>query len=201
MSLFGLNRPALIFAVSAAALILFAAAVWFAANNLRGEAGPPAVARRETQPAPTPQASERDEAPTAPEATTSPNPTPITAPKPAAPSLPATVLRVPLAPGALRDGGEMARITPPRGGRAVLRLQLTLESDETGTYEAELLTAEGLHVSGARNLKARRSGSSVVLNFDVPARLLHPGDYQVKLDRRTGGQTESVGRYYFRASP
>ena len=95
----------------------------------------------------------------------------------------------------------MARITLPRGARAVLRLQLTLESDETGTYEAELLTAEGLHVSGARNLKARRSGSSVVLNFDVPARLLHPGDYQVKLDRRTGGRTESAGRYYFRASP
>jgi hypothetical protein len=108
---------------------------------------------------------------------------------------------VPLSPGALRDGGEMARLTLPRGARAVLRLQLALESDEPGTYEAALLTAEGLRVSGARGLKARRSGPDVVVSFDVPARLLRAADYQVKLSRRTGGRTESAGLYYFRALP
>ena len=95
----------------------------------------------------------------------------------------------------------MVRVTLPKDASAVVRLMLRLESDTQGTYTAELLTAEGRAVSAARELASRRMGQDAVVIFDVRARPLRAGDYQVKLARRTGGQTEGAGRYYFRVLP
>lgn len=202
LGLFDFKRPALSFAASLAALILVAGVIWIVSRNLR-ESGEPVIARLDPSPAPTPQTS--PQIVTSPTPNVDPNPTPNPTPKltptPVAPPPPrAAVASFVLLPGALRDGGEMSRVTLPKGARDTVRLQLALEANEPGAYRAELLTAEGKPVMTSRGLKASGATSGAKIVFDVPARSLQVGDYQVKLSRNTaGGSIEVVGRYYFRA--
>lgn len=105
-----------------------------------------------------------------------------------------------LLPGALRGPGDMTRVAVPRGERAILRLSLVLENPAPGTYRVELANADGQTVTVRNHLKPRENGQTKIV-FDVPARLIQTGDYQIKLARQTDGQLESVGRYYFRALP
>jgi hypothetical protein len=186
LDLFSFNRPAFVFATSFALLILFVGIVWFATKNLR-EQSEPIIAEKTT---PTPKPSPQTQTSPTPETTASPKPSPKTIQTPQEPSMPATIASFVLLPGAMRDGGEMARIKIPAGERDVVRLQLTLESDEKGIYHAELLTAEGMPV-----LATNKKNTNGKVVFDIPARLLKVGDYQIKLSRNG----ESVGRYYFRA--
>lgn len=194
--LFGLNRPALAFAVSFGALVLIIGIVWFITRSAR-ERDEPAIVRQDTLPTPKPQTAATQTP--VPGLTTTPSPAQKTTPPPIEPAPAALVATAVLLPGALRDGGEMARITLPEGERDIVRLQLTLEANEAGTYRAELLTAEGQPISIAGKLKASHTNGAARVVFDVPARRLKAGDYQVKLSRQTSGQLESVGRYYFRA--
>jgi hypothetical protein len=197
---FGLNRPALAFAIAFGALVLIIGIVWWITRSAR-ERDEPAIVRQDTLPTQKPQTSPPT-APTptpVPGLTTAPSPAQKTTPPPVEPAPAALVATAVLMPGALRDGGEMARITLPEGERDIVRLQLTLESNEAGTYRAELLTAEGQPISIAGKLKASHTNGAARVVFDVPARRLKAGDYQVRLSRQTGGQLESVGRYYFRA--
>lgn len=201
LGLFGFNRPALAFAVSFGALVLLVGLVWFIVRNAR-ETSEPTIVRQETLPTPTPRISPHAATtPTpGPDITTSPTPAPKATPSPVERSQTPLIATAVLMPGALRDGGDMARVTLPKGGRDIVRLQLTLESNEAGTYRAEVLTAEGQPVSIAGKLKASNTNGEAKVIFDVPARLLKAGDYQIKLSRRAaGGSIEGVGRYYFRA--
>jgi len=113
---------------------------------------------------------------------------------------PVAVASFVLLPGALRGPGEMTRVAVPRGERDVLRLSLVLENPGPGIYQAELATAEGQTLTVRKQLKPYQNGQTKV-TFNVPARLVQDGDYQVKLSRLHDGQLESVGRYYFRAHP
>lgn len=201
LSLFGFNRPALAFAASFGALALLVGIVWFITRNAR-DRNEPAIVRQETLPTPTPQISTPSvTTPTpSPDITASPTPAPKITPPPVEPTQAPLIATAVLMPGALRDGGNMARITLPKGGRDLVRLQLTLESNEPGTYRAELLTAESQPISIAGKLKASNTNGAAKVIFDIPARLLKIGDYQVKLSRRAaGGSIEGVGLYYFRA--
>ena len=201
LSLFGFNRPALAFAVSFGALVLLVGLVWLITRNSRDE-NESAIVRQETAPTPSPQISPQSATtPTPdPDSTTSPTPTPKATPSPVEPTQTPLIATAVLMPGALRDGGNMPRLTLPKGGRDIVRLQLTLESNEVGTYRAELLTAEGQPVSIAGKLKVSNTNEAAKVIFDVPARLLKVGDYQVKLSRRAASRAiEGVGLYYFRA--
>lgn len=202
LGLFDFKRPALSFAASLAALILVAGVIWVVSRNVR-ENGEPVIAGLDPTPAPTPQTSPQIVTSPTPnvDPTPTPNPTPKLTPTPVAPTPPrAAVASFALLPGALRDGGEMSRVTLPKGARDTVRLHLALEANEPGTYRAELLTAEGRPVTTSRGLKATGTASGVKVVFDIPARSLQVGDYQVKLSRDAGGgSTEVVGRYYFRA--
>lgn len=204
--LFDFKRPALAFAASLAVIVVVGGLIWFIARNVR-ERHEPLIARQAPSPQPTPQTSPQPVTSPTPDAfpTPSPNATPNPTPKPTpspvelSPPRP-TIASFMLLPGALRDGGEMSRITIPKGERDIVRLQLPLESNEAGAYEVELLTAEGQSISTARKLKASATKSQAQVTFDVPARLLKVGDYQVKLSRiAADGSVENVGRYYFRA--
>lgn len=131
----------------------------------------------------------------------------VATPAPPAPQLKPTPSEPPIAvasfvlmPGALRGPGEMTRVAVPRGERAILRLSLILESPVPGQYQAELANADGKTVTVKKNLRPHRNGQTKII-FEVPARLVQPDDYQVKLSRQADGQFESVGRYYFRAHP
>lgn len=198
LGLFDFKRPALSFAVSLAALILVAGVIWLVSRNVR-ESGEPVIARLDPSPAPTPQTS--PQVVTSPTPNVDPNPTPKLTATPVAPAPPrAAVASFFLLPGAQRDGGEMSRVTLPKGARDTVRLQLALEANAPGTYRAELLTAEGKPVTLSRRLKASGAASGAKVVFDIPARALQVGDYQVKLSHHTaGGSIEVVGRYYFRA--
>ena len=200
LSLFGFNRPALAFAVSFGALVLLVGLVWFITRSAR-ERNEPAIVKHETLPTPSPQISPQSTVtPTPdPDSTTSPTPTPKATPSPVEPSQTPLIATAVLMPGALRDGGDMARVTLPKGDRDIVRLQLMLESNEPGTFRAELLTAEGQSIATASKLKASNTNAATQVNFTLPARRLQAGDYQVKLSRETNGQVEGVGRYYFRA--
>lgn len=129
-----------------------------------------------------------------------PKPTEMTevTPTPPEPTVPVVVANAVLLPGALRAGGEMTRVAVPGGVRDLVRISLVLENPEPAVYQAEVTTAEGQSVAVRSNLKPRANGHAKV-TFELPARLLQSGDYQVKLSRKADGQTEPVGRYYFRA--
>jgi hypothetical protein len=90
----------------------------------------------------------------------------------------------------------MPALSLPKGDQDVMRLQLALKPDQTGPYRAELVTIEGSPVFSAEALNPADSRAGI--DFDVPARLLKAGDYQVKLSRVDGGSKGSVASYYFR---
>jgi hypothetical protein len=95
------------------------------------------------------------------------------------------------------DSGKVSTVRVPAGAQDVVRFQLAAQTDQQGLYRAELLTIEGQKVFSAETTKtADRPGASV--DFDAPAALLKPGNYQIKLTRENAGAKESVGSYYFR---
>jgi hypothetical protein len=99
-------------------------------------------------------------------------------------------------PGLSPQSGEMPALNLPKGEQDVVQLQLVLKPDQTGPYRAELVTSAGSSVFSAEALKPDDSRAGI--DFDVPARLLKTGDYQVKLSRVDGGSEGSVVSYYFR---
>lgn len=129
----------------------------------------------------------------------SPNVAPNSSPTPSEPVVPPTIASFVLLPGATRSGGDMTRVAVPRGERDSVRLSLVLENPAEGPYRAEVTTAEGQTVQIRNNLTPTRNGHTKIV-FSIPAQLLHTSDYQIKVTRqKPDGQSESVGRYYFRA--
>lgn len=127
-----------------------------------------------------------------PEHQTSPSPMPVhdqTAESPVSVS-------VALTPSVSPWTSEMTAINLPKSDEDLVRLQLAIKPDQSGPYQAELLTIEGSSVFSADLLKPRDSGA--IIDCDVPAGLLKTGDYQIKLNRVDGGSKESVASYYFR---
>lgn len=192
--LFALNSPrAWAFAGSFAALLLLVGVTWFI---LKRPQESPLVAKNETtNSTETVRPAKSAEQPVAPNQQPSPAPNPSPSPE----TVPATVASFVLMPGALRSGGDMTRIAVPGGERDIVRLSLVVETPSEGTYQAELVTAEGQKVLVRPNLKITRNGHAKIV-LTVAARLLHTRDYQIKLTQtKPDGQSESAGRYYFRA--
>lgn len=114
----------------------------------------------------------------------------------------AAVVSFLLTPGASRStGGEVKKITIPRGARAI-RLQLDLAANSYRSYRAVLKTVEGpkeLFVRGMLRSRVGARGASVWLS--VPAKLLTRGDYQIQLSGETStGRYENIDTYYFRVA-
>jgi hypothetical protein len=103
---------------------------------------------------------------------------------------------VTLTPGLTRGSGEPARVQIPTDADA-LRLRLELPAAEHGSYRAALLTDSRTEVWAADELRPAPGASS--LDVDVPAGVVTPGDYQVRVSGRApGGRLEDVSRYTFR---
>lgn len=189
--LFALNSPrAWAVAGSFAALLLLVGVTWFILK--RPQESKPLIAKNE----PT-TVNSSEVVPQTGSPQSQPSPAPNASPSPE--TVPATVASFVLMPGALRSGGDMTRIAVPGGERDIVRLSLVVETPSEGTYQAELVTAEGQKVLVRPNLKITRNGHAKII-LTVPARLLHTRDYQIKLtQQKPDGPSESVGRYYFRA--
>jgi hypothetical protein len=95
------------------------------------------------------------------------------------------------------NSGKMPSLTLPKGEQAIVRFQLAVTPNKPGTYRAELLTADGQTVFSAESIKAPDNGSAQI-DFEVPARLLKTGNYQIRVVKDNAGAQENVGRYYFR---
>lgn len=196
-AIFSPQRPAWAVAGSFAVLILLVGLAWFVVKHRRETT--PSIARNDSPvPAFSPPAASQDSAPAAVSPVSQPTPAqkPEAVVPPAEP--PSTIVSLVLLPGAARGGGELARVTVPAGRRDVVRFTLVFEDEiAPGVYQAELLTAEGRSVSVAGNVKIEPGKRMVV---PLSARLLHRGDYQIKLSHgNAAGQAETVARYYFRA--
>jgi hypothetical protein len=114
------------------------------------------------------------------------------------PHQPQTVWAIELTPGLVRDDGVIKSFAVPANTDAV-RLQLDLAEDQHKSYEAVILDIDGRIVTSGNNIKAESiSGRHMVL-VDVPAALLTPGDYRVRLSGLSAnGSVENLGSYPFK---
>ena len=192
-SLFGFTRPAWRIAFGVLILLILFGTVWLVikepriarqiANRIIPRRSPPQSAPREAgHPTNT----------SMPEHQITPSPMPIHDQTAASP----VSVSIALMPAVSPQTSEMPALNLPKGEQDVVRLQLALKPDQTGPYRAELVTIEGSSVFSAEALKPIDSRAEI--DFDVPARLLKTGDYQIKLSRVDGGSKGSVASYYFR---
>jgi hypothetical protein len=95
------------------------------------------------------------------------------------------------------DGSENRISIPPGTGTVELRPEL--RRDDYATYRAVLLSDEGSEISRADNLKSRTESSSRFVNVNVPAHLLPPGYYSLKVTGiNANGTPEDLSSYRFR---
>jgi hypothetical protein len=104
-----------------------------------------------------------------------------------------------LAPGLVRSGGGM---TVVRAGQAQsVRIQFLLESDEYQRYHASIETPEGRNIFSGAALRPMSSAEGRTVPLTVPATVLTPGDYIVRLSGANQGVAgESVAEYPFRVA-
>jgi hypothetical protein len=191
--LLGLDRPAWRIAFAVLILVILFGAVWLAIKE-------PRIARqitnriipRRSGPSSAPREAGHAVNTSTPEHLTTPSPLPVHD-QTASSMIAATIT---LSSAVSPQANEMPVLNLPKGDQDVVRLQLALKPDQTGPYRAELLTIERSPVLSADSLKPNDPRTGI--DFDVPARLLKAGSYQVKLSQINERSRESVASYYFR---
>lgn len=104
----------------------------------------------------------------------------------------------PLKGGLIRDEQDIKAFTIPKTEELV-QLRLQIGAGDYQSFQAVLLTAENQELFTLPNLKATSLGGERVVVIYLPAKILMPGDYQLKLSGLTQNiQTLYLGRYNFR---
>lgn len=104
----------------------------------------------------------------------------------------------PLKGGLIRDEQDVKAFTIPKAEELV-QLRLQIGTGDYQSFQAVLLTAENLQLFTLPNLKAISVGGERVVVIYLPAKILTPGDYQLKLSGLTqNNQPAYLGRYNFR---
>ena len=116
------------------------------------------------------------------------------------PSGAANVLAVELVPGQSRGEGEIKQFTVTADTNTV-QLQLRIPKDvDYQTYRAILQTTDGREISRQDRLQLDPTSSGRV-NCPIPANLLKPSEYDLKLSGiNQQGDYEDIARYYFRVT-
>src|SRR5262249_40283591 len=113
---------------------------------------------------------------------------------------PPSVISLVLAPSIIvRDQAPgMKKLYLPPGAR-LLRLQLKFKGEvEYKSYQVTMLTAEGAERWSQDMLQAKRTGSGRSIVLSLPARILAPGDYVLRLKGYAlDGTLEETGDYYY----
>ena len=78
------------------------------------------------------------------------------------------------------------------GDERIVHFQMAFKNDQSTQYRAEVVSTEGKSVITG----AARFASPNAINFDVPAKLLSQGEYQIKL--LDGHSNALITTYYFR---
>ena len=110
-------------------------------------------------------------------------------------------LAITLGPGSSRANGEkIKRIEVPASYSSV-EVRLEMGTNEYPNYEVELLR-ERQSLNTYKKLQALQNDGAYVLPLGIPANMLVPGDYTLKLSGVTNsGQTEFREQYLFRVIP
>jgi hypothetical protein len=186
--LFSPNHRSWRFAFAAAALAILVAAAWLVLkeSHLR-PAIPPPIVRSSPSPGAKREMGHPPGTTSPPEHHTTPSPMP-----PHGTALP-VIVSIDLFPG----GDKLPQINLPKGEHDIVRLQLALKPNQTGTFRAELLTINDQSVFIAQSLLSAGRDSGKIA-FNVPAAQLKTRDYRVSLSRADDGSKRSVASYYFR---
>ena len=192
--LFGLNQRAWRLAFGVAILVVLVGTVWLLVKEPRIKEGIRVGIFNRRAPAPAPSeprpAAHSNNTSSPPEHHLTPLPLP-----PHEPTASPVILSVELFSYAAR--AQKPSIDLPKGEHDVVRLQLALKPKRTGSYRADLLTANGQSIFSSQALQSTDTDAGKV-DFDVPAVLLKSGDYQVSLRRADDGSKRTVASYYFR---
>jgi len=192
-SLLRLNRPAWRYTFAVLIFILLVGGAWVIVKK-EGRIKDVITKRWGRPRSPSPTVPAETNHPTnnsLPEHQTSPSPMPVHD-RTSAPSVNAIIA---LTPAGSPNGGNIPSVKIAQ--QDIVRLQIALRPYEPGNYRAELLTIDGQTVFSAEATMVPKDGTAQI-DFDIPARLLKPGNYQVRLSRDHVGVKQSMGRYYFR---
>jgi uncharacterized membrane protein YciS (DUF1049 family) len=110
-----------------------------------------------------------------------------------------SVISLVLAPSIVRDqASRMKKLYLPLGA-SMLKLLLKLKGEvEYKSYQVALLTAEGAERWSQGMLQAQRTGSGRSIELWLPAKILAPGDYELRLKGvASDGTLEETGDYYY----
>jgi hypothetical protein len=118
-----------------------------------------------------------------------------------APAQPGKILAVTLTPGLTRGEGEtIQRISVP-SDLDTLQLRLLLIRDDYPSYSVTVVRDDGSQAWNRANLAASNSNGLKFVSADTPARLLNPGEYQIKLrGQPANGLLEDISSYRFRVT-
>jgi hypothetical protein len=104
----------------------------------------------------------------------------------------------PLKSGLSRDDVNTNRFIIPATEK-IVQLRLQIGSRQYQAFQAELQTVEGRGIVTLSDLKERRIDGERLVVIYLPARILSPGDYQLRLSVvNQNSQPEYLGRYTFR---
>lgn len=103
-----------------------------------------------------------------------------------------------LLPGLSRSGGEKPNLDLSNDARLV-RLNIGIDPEEQyKTFAVELRTLAGREIWNRENLAARTRRGTRAVGLTLPATVLKPGEYELRLRGLTeGGGSEDIGFYYF----
>jgi anti-sigma factor RsiW len=107
------------------------------------------------------------------------------------------VLKIALISGSTRGDGATQKVLVPAGVDSV-QLEIELAGNEYKSYSATLLTPENNILTTREGIRPDVTNGHGVVYFNLPAQILKPGDYQVRLDGISESGKEQVNIYRFR---
>ena len=104
----------------------------------------------------------------------------------------------PLKPGLSRDDENSNRFVIPTTEK-ISQLRLQIGNGQYQAYRAELQTGEGQEIVTLTDLREKQINGERLVVIYLPARIVPPGDYQLRLTGvNQNNQLEYIGRYTFR---
>lgn len=91
---------------------------------------------------------------------------------------------------------QTSPLSLPDDDAAVVRFQLPIQTDRTGSYRAGLFTILGEAIFTADSLKPPDTNRTAIY-FDVPRKILKAGQYRITLSRVDGDSNLKTVDYYF----
>jgi len=185
LSLFAFNRPWASAALAGAALLIFATLFWL---SLKAPPVRQLVVNNKQKPTPNsepqyahPVASQSPQDRSAPDRSKAEQQPTIT-----------------LQPEAKSEQKQTVQLANQNGEAATIRFELLLNvAPTTGTtYEAKLMSADGMEVATFSEFKAQ-PGSQPQVVLDIPARLLKNGSYCIELKQNPASGKDEFERYCF----